>query len=106
MRDAVGSSIPTGIAWYAGVIDEIQRQSVLVRLTGNHCPGNEASLKITLVQAISRGERMDYCLQKATELGVFCIQPVTSRRVEVRLDKKRQVKRPVFLGSYRISKNF
>ncbi len=36
---------------------------------------------------------MDYSLQKATELGVFCIQPITSRRVEVRLDKKRQAKR-------------
>ena len=36
---------------------------------------------------------MDYSLQKATELGVVCIQPLTSRRVEVRLDKKRQAKR-------------
>jgi len=78
---------------YAGEICGAQRQSVLVRLTGSRCPGNESSLKITLVQAISRGERMDYCLQKATELGVFCIQPVTSRRVEVHLDKKRQIKR-------------
>ena len=36
---------------------------------------------------------MDYALQKATELGVYCIQPLISRRVEVRLDKNRQVKR-------------
>ncbi|MCW8925614.1 MAG: 16S rRNA (uracil(1498)-N(3))-methyltransferase, partial [Xanthomonadales bacterium] len=43
--------------------------------------------------AVSRGERMDYTLQKATELGVACIQPVTSQRVEVRLDQKKQAKR-------------
>ena len=36
---------------------------------------------------------MDYSLQKATELGVFCIQPVISARVEVHLDEKRQLKR-------------
>jgi len=78
---------------YAGEIHEIQRQSVSVRLLGSRLPGNESPLKITLVQAISRGERMDYSLQKATELGVYCIQPVTSRRVEVHLDKKRLSKR-------------
>jgi len=78
---------------YSGEICEIQRQRLLVRINRNELKSNESPLKITLVQAISRGERMDYSLQKATELGVFCIQPVTSRRVEVRLDKKRQAKR-------------
>ena len=60
---------------------------------GSKNPGNESPLKITLVQAICRGERMDYALQKATELGVFCIQPLKSHRVEVRLDENRQAKR-------------
>lgn len=78
---------------YSAEIGEIQRQQISFRITGNTVPENESPLKITLVQAISRGERMDYSLQKATELGVSCIQPVTSRRVEVRLDEKRQDKR-------------
>lgn len=78
---------------YSGEIRGIRRQGVLIRLVGNGFPGNESALKVTLVQAISRGERMDYSLQKATELGAFCIQPVSSRRVEVRLDKKRLAKR-------------
>ena len=78
---------------YLGKISEIHRQNVLVNLIDSQIPGNESPLKITLVQAISRGERMDYSLQKATELGVFCIQPVISSRVEVRLDDKRQAKR-------------
>jgi len=78
---------------YSGQICAIQRQQALIRLVGSRVPGNESRLKITLVQAISRGDRMDYAVQKATELGVFCVQPVISHRVEVRLDKKRLAKR-------------
>jgi len=44
----------------------------------------ESGLKITVVQAISRGERMDQTLQKCTELGVAAFQPLFSERVEVR----------------------
>jgi 16S rRNA (uracil1498-N3)-methyltransferase len=44
----------------------------------------ESGLKITVVQAISRGERMDQTLQKCTELGVAAFQPLLSERVEVR----------------------
>ena len=78
---------------YQGEICQLQRHTAIVRVVDSRNPGNESPLKITLVQAISRGERMDYSLQKATELGVFCIQPVISSRVEVRLDDARQVKR-------------
>ena len=80
---------------YIAEICQIERQKVMLRVTSSDDPDNESPLKITLVQAISRGERMDYSLQKATEMGVFCIQPVTSDRVEVRLDNKRQLKRLV-----------
>lgn len=78
---------------YLGEVLDIQPKRVRLKLLGSSSPDNESPLKITLAQAISRGERMDYSLQKATELGVFCIQPLISRRVEVRLDDKRQAKR-------------
>jgi len=78
---------------YSGEISDIQSQRVRVRIIGSMNPGNESPLKITLVQAICRGERMDNALQKATELGVFCIQPLMSHRVGVRLDQSRQIKR-------------
>lgn len=78
---------------YSAEISEIQSQRVAVRMIGSTIPANESPLKITLVQAVCRGERMDYALQKATELGVFCIQPLISQRVEVRLDETRQDKR-------------
>jgi len=61
-----------------------------VRVTvGERTAGlRESPLAITLVQAVSRGERMDWTLQKATELGVRRIQPVLSARSVVRLDER------------------
>ena len=53
----------------------------------------ESPLAITLVQAVSRGERMDWTLQKATELGVKRIQPVLSARSVVRLDEQQAAKK-------------
>ena len=54
---------------------------------------NESPLRITLLQGIARGEKMDWILQKATELGVARILPVTSDRSEVKLDAQRAEKR-------------
>jgi len=53
----------------------------------------ESRLRITLVQAISRGERMDLTLQKCTELGVAAFQPLVTERVEVRIHADKLPKR-------------
>ena len=53
----------------------------------------ESPLRITLLQGIARGEKMDWILQKATELGIARILPVTSDRSEVKLDAQRADKR-------------
>ncbi len=53
----------------------------------------ESPAKITLIQAICRGDKMDWVLEKATELGVAQFIPVTSERAEVHLDAERAVKR-------------
>lgn len=53
----------------------------------------ESPLAITLVQAVSRGEKMDWTLQKATELGVRTIVPVLSARSVVRLDEQQADKK-------------
>jgi 16S rRNA (uracil1498-N3)-methyltransferase len=56
---------------------------------GERTPGlRDSPLGITLVQAVSRSERMDWTLQKATELGVRAIVPVISARSVVRLDER------------------
>ncbi len=54
---------------------------------------NESPLRIVLLQGIARGEKMDWILQKATELGVARILPVESERSEVKLDAQRAAKR-------------
>jgi len=46
----------------------------------------ESPLQVTLVQAVSRTDRMDWTIQKATELGVHAIAPVLTTRSVVRLD--------------------
>jgi len=53
----------------------------------------EATLKLTLAQSIARGEKMDWILQKATELGVARIVPLVTERTEVRLDEERAGRR-------------
>lgn len=50
-------------------------------------------LNVTLLQAIGRGERMDYAIQKAVELGVTTIQPLFTERTVVKLDGARLEKR-------------
>lgn len=54
---------------------------------------NESPLHITLIQAVSSGERMDFTLQKSVELGVSEIFPVGSERSIVRLSGERADKR-------------
>lgn len=53
----------------------------------------ESPLAVTLVQGIARGERMDWAIQKAVELGVHRIVPVATERSGVRLDAARAAKR-------------
>lgn len=52
-----------------------------------------SKLDITLVQSLSKGERMDYTVQKATELGISQIQPITSEFCEVKLTGPRLQKK-------------
>ena len=53
----------------------------------------EAPLKLTLAQSMARGEKMDWILQKATELGVARIVPLVTHRTEVKLDADRAERR-------------
>jgi 16S rRNA (uracil1498-N3)-methyltransferase len=71
----------------------VKGDAVHVRV-GPKSPGQpESPLRITLVQAVSRSERMDWTLQKATELGVRVIVPVLSARSVVRLDERQAEKK-------------
>jgi 16S rRNA (uracil1498-N3)-methyltransferase len=71
----------------------VKGDDVTVRVGARSAGLAESPLRITLVQAVSRSERMDWTLQKATELGVRTIVPVLSVRSVVRLDEKQAEKK-------------
>ncbi len=71
----------------------VEGDRVRVRVGERTAGLRESPLAITLVQAVSRSERMDWTLQKATELGVRRIQPVLSSRSVVRLDERQAAKK-------------
>ena len=78
---------------YSATIVSVARKIAEVEVTAAHSIDNESSLRITLAQALARGEKMDWIIQKATELGVAAIQPIVSERTEVKLDGERADKR-------------
>lgn len=67
----------------------------LVRVCSRNLDGPEPEppLRIELALGVSRGERMDFAIQKAVELGVYAIQPLFTGRSVVRLDGQRLQKR-------------
>lgn len=77
----------------AARITRINKQGVMVQLGELSTPQRETLLHITLIQGVSSGERMDFTLQKAVELGVKYIQPVSCVRSVVRLSGDRAIKR-------------
>ena len=73
---------------FGGAIEEFRKDSVLVGLNEARAMERESPLALTLAQGVSRGERMDWILQKSTELGASRIVPVLTERSVVRLDAK------------------
>lgn len=78
---------------YLAEVANVGRKELELRVIERRDARPESPLQIRLVQAVSRGERMDETLQKCTELGVGGFQPLLSERVEVRLDAGKSEKR-------------
>jgi len=81
-----------GKQYNAEVMDANPRKTT-VHIINEQIISRESPLKITLIQGISRNDRMEICLQKATELGVHQIFPVTCERSSLKLDNHRQQKK-------------
>jgi 16S rRNA (uracil1498-N3)-methyltransferase len=78
---------------YDASLVAVNKREARVQLTEFHAAERESPLAITLALGISAGERMDYSLQKATELGVTAIQPLATERSVVKLAGERADKR-------------
>jgi 16S rRNA (uracil1498-N3)-methyltransferase len=70
---------------YEASIDKAHGGEVLVAVGARADTERESVLPLTLAQGVSRGERMDLVVQKATELGVSHLVPVLTERSVVRL---------------------
>lgn len=74
---------------YEAHLQAYQKKSALIQIDEFLVSDRESPLKIHLGQAISRGERMDYTIQKSVELGVDKITPIFSERCGVQLKGER-----------------
>jgi 16S rRNA (uracil1498-N3)-methyltransferase len=78
---------------YVGVLSEVSRKSVLVAVKSWSDRSVESPLHITLGLGISRGDRMDWSVQKAVELGVNKITPIMTERCVVQLKGEKKPQR-------------
>jgi 16S rRNA (uracil1498-N3)-methyltransferase len=78
---------------YGARIEEMHRDTVQVSVLEHRDDERESPFHLTLAQGISRGERMDWVVQKATELGVSRIAPLFTERSMVRLDEKQAARK-------------
>jgi 16S rRNA (uracil1498-N3)-methyltransferase len=72
---------------FTGAIEAVRGSRVSASIGAVRLVDRESPFQLTLVQCVPRGDRMDFIVQKATELGVARIVPVLSQRSVVRLDE-------------------
>jgi 16S rRNA (uracil1498-N3)-methyltransferase len=78
---------------YKATLASLAKRAVTAEVTAVQAVERESPLHLTLAQGIARGEKMDWILQKATELGVARIVPIVTERTEVKLDEERAERR-------------
>jgi 16S rRNA (uracil1498-N3)-methyltransferase len=78
---------------YAARLGMPGRGQVVADVGERSDPQRESPLEITLLQAVSSSDKMDFTIQKAVELGVAAIQPVFSERSVVRVSGEREAKK-------------
>ena len=96
LRLEVGDSIQLfngdGLDYICELIS-VKKNEVIAKVNASQICTTESTLNITLLQGISSGDRMDYTIQKAVELGVKKIQPIATERSVVKLSAERAEKR-------------
>ena len=78
---------------YPALIASASKKNVTVQVEQPTANSSESALEIVLGQTLSKGDRMDYAVQKATEMGVTRIVPLSTERCDVRLKGDREDKR-------------
>ncbi len=90
LRDATAIEIFDGNGnAYRGLLRVKDKRTAMIEVGETVSSQTESSLRIELIQTLARGEKMDWIIQKAVELGAHSIRPITSERCNVKLDEKR-----------------
>ena len=76
-------------------IDSVDREEVVCARLEEFSPGGEPPVRVTLVQGLAKGEKMDLVIQKSTEMGVAEIIPLICRRTVVQLDSRKAAERQI-----------
>ncbi len=79
--------------FYDAVITDIGRDEVLTKIGRAYPAPTEPGVSITLFQGIPKNPKLEFIVQKATELGVTRIVPVNTARIVARLEKESKVQR-------------
>lgn len=74
-------------------ITRMERRALTIECGQLQDPARESRLRIVLGQGVARGDRMDYAIAKAVELGASAIQPLITQRGKVRMDSARSDKK-------------
>ncbi len=78
---------------YQATLTEVNKKSATVAIQNFNADNRTPTFSTLLGQVMSKGDRMDYAIQKAVELGVSNIQLLTSERCEMRLKYDRDQKK-------------
>lgn len=96
LRMAVGQAIELfdgSDLTFSAEITHADKKSVRVSVLDSRADSRESPLHLHLGQVVSRGEKMEFTIQKAVELGVNVITPLFSERCGVKLDAERLAKK-------------
>lgn len=78
---------------FKAILSHISKKSVMVKIQESYLDDRESPLHLHLGQVMSRGERMEFTIQKSVELGVNLITPLWSSRCGVKLEESRMAKK-------------
>jgi 16S rRNA (uracil1498-N3)-methyltransferase len=78
---------------YQGVITHIHKKQIQIKIESSTLVNRESFRKIHLAQSLAKGDKMEWIIQKAVELGVASITPLLSERSVIRLDAARLEKK-------------
>lgn len=88
---------------YEGIIKDAAKGKAVVEITKSSVLDKKEGVDITLVQALPKKARIDFIIEKATELGVNVIMPVHTARTVVRLDSEKRNSRLTRWGKIAVS---